>query len=106
MKIKGSRHTSGTGLLEDGLSVCQQVRAHLLDLLTGGTRDQFWCETLAGMERSTYTHYDGWLERWVIANTFSVDAESYLCQYGLNGNILSRRPDAEWGRLTRCSPQG
>ncbi len=55
MKLKGNHCTSGAFFLVDYLSDFQLVRAHLLDLLTGGRRDQLWCETRAVMERSTYT---------------------------------------------------
>ncbi len=55
MQLKGNHRTCGTLLLVDCLSECQLVRAHLLDLLTGSTRDQFWCEMRAAMERSAYT---------------------------------------------------
>ena len=40
MKLERSHRTFGTVLLEGYLSVGQLVRAHFLDLLTGGTRDQ------------------------------------------------------------------
>ena len=60
MKLKGSHRTCATVLLEGYLSACQLVRAHLLDLLTGCTRDQ---SGVKRAEQRTYTHCGGRLER-------------------------------------------
>ena len=49
------------------------------------------------MERSTHTNLEGCLERWAGAKTCIVGAESYLCQYNLNGNIMSSRVDTVEG---------
>ena len=55
------------------------------------------------MERSTYTVSGGRLESCASANTLVVHAEGYLCQYDLNGRIMSRRPDDESGSVPMFS---
>ncbi|SRR5258706_6614019 len=95
MRLKESHRTSGTGLPVEHCSGRQLVRARCLELLTEGTRDQFWCETHVVMGQSTYTRCGDCLVILVSANTINVGAESYLCQYDLNGKIMSRRPDTD-----------
>jgi len=75
--LKGYHRTSGTGSLLECLGSCQLVRARCLNLLRGGGRDQFWCETHAVMERNTYTFSGELLELCAIADACKVGAGCY-----------------------------